>query len=179
MKQLEHRPFVLSDDTSKILSFLGLDYAKWKQGFDSRQSIFEWVFESPYANKEALLGVLPAHMDRPMYRDFVRYVQDLRESSIDRNQPDIPTVVDEMMVYFDRDEEFWRAAESVRRRKALKSCLNGKLVQEVTGLDGPLVGQIIVRVKTVFSEDELLGKSTDEMRAAIQEARQHLMQPTS
>ncbi|PVF96213.1 hypothetical protein CPB86DRAFT_816576 [Serendipita vermifera] len=174
-EQLEHRPFVLSNDTSKILSGLGLDYNRWKKGFHSRTAIFEWVFESRFASKGDILNVLPTHMDRPMYRDFVHYVENVQEGSYDRHLPETSAIIEEMLGFFDKQDEFRQTAESVRKRKALKSNLNGKLVQEVTGLDGPMVGQVIMRLKSTFSEDELLGKSADEMRVAIQHAHGYLV----
>ena len=45
---------IISKDYDKIYEFLGLDYNRWRQGFDTLEEIFEFVSKSKYFNWEYL-----------------------------------------------------------------------------------------------------------------------------
>jgi hypothetical protein len=80
-------------------------------------------------------------------------------------------VIREALEFFGRAGEYDELARSVELRKALKRALNGKLVQDVTGLQGSVVGRIIARVKEMVPPEELVSKPEDEIRLLIEEAR--------
>ena len=184
-------PFHLTSSTASILSFLQLDYDVWKAGFTTRADIYDWVLASPRAHPTAILSVSPKHVERPMYQAFLQHArrkQPYRVFSHDSDGeseaeaeadpdpdpsttfPDPDPVIKEALQFFGKVEEYRELVRSVELRKSLKKTLNGKLIQQVTGLQGLVVGQIMAHVKERCPPEELLTKSEDELRSMIQEA---------
>ena len=52
----------------------------------------------------------------------------------------------------------------------MKEKLNGKLVEETTGLKGIVIRDILAAVKQLASEDELISMELEEIRGLIQKA---------
>lgn len=178
-RRIEH-PFHLSSSTNAILSFLKLDYDVWKAGFSTRADIYHWILSSHLAYPEAILGVSPKHLERPMYREFVRYTgeRNLTSNTNDEDREtavlDADKVVEEALMFFGKTEEYHELAKTVELRKGLKLVLNGKLIQEITGLQGIVVGKIIAQVKEMASPEVLILKSKGELRLMIEEAQRTL-----
>lgn len=77
--------FIISQDMSKILPFLGLDYQTWINGFKTDLEIFDYIRSSKYFNVEDFkLENLNAinrkrNSKRKMYNEFVTYCENLVE----------------------------------------------------------------------------------------------------
>jgi sugar-specific transcriptional regulator TrmB len=112
-----------------------------------------------------------------MYQEFIQYIKqrnpNLGEIDDEPSPPslDPDTVIKEALEFFGKAEEYDALAKSVELRKSLKKAIHGKLVQEVTGLQGSVVGKIIAQVKEMAPPEELITKSEDEVRRMIEEAR--------
>ena len=127
-----------------------------------------------------------------MYQEFVSYAnaQAPSASRLNLDEPgDSPVdfealavdlgivaeaTVEEALVYFGRRDEWYLIAESIFRRKTLKEKLNGKLVEQITGLKGVIIRSIIASVKEMASEDELVLMEPDEIQGLIQKAASHM-----
>ena len=82
--------------------------------------------------------------------------------------------VEEALAHFGCRDEWYMIAESVCRRRRLKEKLNGKLVEQTTGLKGVVIRDILAAVKQLASEDELISMEIEEIRGLIQKAVAHL-----
>ena len=87
---------------------------------------------------------------------------------------DAEAAVEEALAFFGCRDEWYMIAESVSRRKMLKEKLNGKLVEQTTGLKGVVIRDILAAVKQMASEDELISMESEEIRGLIQKAVAHL-----
>ena len=109
-----------------------------------------------------------------MYQEFVRYTEQraLTDGGNDHPPLDAEQVVEEALTFFGKADEFNELARSVELRKELKLILNGKIVQDITGLQGAVVGRIIAQVKEMAPAEELVAKSEAEIYQMIKEAQQ-------
>jgi hypothetical protein len=124
--------------------------------------------------------------ERNMYQDFVSYASARAPpaSCLYLEEPGNPAAdpeelaarlginaeatVEEALAYFGCRDEWYMIAESVCRRKRLKEKLNGKLVEQTTGLKGIVIRDIMAAVKQLASEDELVSMEVEEIRGLIQ-----------
>lgn len=71
----------LSKDPEVILPFLGFSYNRWKEGFDSKEEIFEFIINSKYFNPEIFqfnnLSSKHKHRNkkRKLYIEFLEYIE--------------------------------------------------------------------------------------------------------
>ena len=126
--------------------------------------------------------------ERKMYQDFVSYAR-ARAPPASRLNLDAPgdsatdpeeqatrlginaaAVVEEVLTYFGCRYEWYMIAGSVRRRERLKEKLNGKLVEQTTGIKGIAIRDIIAAVRQMASEDELISMELEEICGLIQKA---------
>ena len=130
--------------------------------------------------------------ERKMYQEFVSYAiaRTPPDSCVYLDEPDVSATdseeramrlgidakatVEEALAHFGCRDEWYMIAESVYRRKKLKEKLNGKLVEQTTGLKGVVIRDILAAVKQLASEDELISMETEEIRGLIQKAVAHL-----
>jgi len=61
-----------------ICEYLGLDWNKWVNCFESKEKIFEWIIESKYFNLNSFRVMNYEHRHRatkrPMYKEFLEYI---------------------------------------------------------------------------------------------------------
>ena len=130
--------------------------------------------------------------ERKMYQEFVSYaiarappasclyLDEPCDSAADSGEQamrlgiNAEAAVEEALVFFGCREEWYMIAESVCRRKRLKEKLNGKLVEQTTGLKGIVIRDILAAVKQLASEDELISMEIEEIRGLIQKTVAHL-----
>ena len=74
------------------------------------------------------------------------------------------TAVKEALVCIGCRDEWYMITESVYRRKRSKEKLNGKLVEQTTGLQETTIRDLIAAVKQLASEDELISIELEEIR---------------
>jgi hypothetical protein len=170
MERVENRPFYLTTSTKAVLAFLGLNFDMWGRGFETRKDIFDWILTSRFADRDRLLGISPKHLERPMYQDFLRYLEAYTPTPSSHGIFNPDSVVEEALEHFGKKEEYEEQAKTVYERKALKQALNGRIVEEVTGLHGSIVGKIIRKIKEMMPVEELLAKSKEDMGTAILDA---------
>jgi hypothetical protein len=181
----ENHPFTLSTSTQGIITFLGLDYKRFEEGFSTRLAIFDWIATSRFFQPVIFLRMGNTLRERKMYQAFLSYVN-ARASPASRLNLDEPgdsaadseqlareldinaeATLEEALEYFGCRDEWYLIAESVSRRKKLKEKLNGKLVEQTTGFKGIFIRDIIAAVKEKVSEDELLSMEQEEINGLI------------
>jgi hypothetical protein len=156
----------LSKDPSVILPFLGFDYERWLEGFDTKEEIFDFIVNSKYFNPEMFRfkNLSAEHKKRnrrrDMYLDFLNYVESL-ENSVGVQY--YPFYKDKTEYHFWIEENFsgFKAKladlehREERARKA-KQKFNGKLVMDKYGYEGKELGKLLGNFKKEFdTEGEL------------------------
>jgi hypothetical protein len=145
---------IISKDYDKIYEFLGLDYNRWKEGFNDLEDIFKFISESPYFNWEYLQlennNRINRERDakRKSYMSFLEYIENNCKDSDHQYQYD-----KDKSVYVDKAAEFFPESNlitEIRRMeyeecKALyiKSKFNGGEVMRRFGLKGKELGDTL------------------------------------
>jgi len=179
----ENHPFILSTSPQEISTFLGLDYGRFNEGFSTRLAIFDWLATSRFFQPGIFLRMGNIMRERKVYQDFVSYASarappapEHGDSAAGLEGPAVEfditaeATVEEALGYFGCRDEWYLIAENVFRRKMLKEKLNGKLVEQTTGLKGIIIRHIIAAVKQMASEDELVSMEQEEILGLIQKA---------
>ena len=153
---------IVSKDYDKIYEFLGLDYNRWKEGFDELEDIFKFISESKYFNWEYLQlennNRINRERDakRKSYMSFLEFIEDNCKDSEHQYQYD-----KDKSVYVDKAAEFFPESNlitEIRRMeyeecKALyiKSKFNGGEVMRRFGLKGKELGDALNGFKKMMN----------------------------
>jgi hypothetical protein len=174
------------------MPFLGLSLDTWKQGFQTKLQLFEWVATSrlfhPTFFRTRGDGIRKVKEDRKVYAEFVawvggererRQVDDLEQRS---SPPKYPAdIVNEALVHFNKKEEFENLALSRKNRSRVKAGFNGNNVNEWTGMGANWRGvkQIMDGVRARLGGDDGVAQFLDEsgeeeLRKIVLEVRDEL-----
>lgn len=164
---------------SDVLDFLGLSMERWRRGFASEEEIFNWVVSSPFAI--ALAERLKAKDDndaqpsakdrgegRTMRQNFIAFLQSYEfpeeeqgdaESSLFATRGNREEKLEAALKYFGKDEEYAAILRAARATVRAKAVLNGKNVQEWTGIMGMPVRFILDEMKERLAKSRLRPES--------------------
>jgi hypothetical protein len=171
---------MISKDYPKIFEFLGFDYDRWLEGFETLEDIFEYVI----ANKHFDSKMFELHnlnkinrernAKRKSYMSFLEYIA---ENHSDRQY----FFENDKSVYVDRANKFFpeaRMTENIRkleylhcRKLYIKSKFSGGVVMSRYGLQGKELGKALSGFKEWMVEKEwitsyddfILTTSTDDI----------------
>lgn len=155
-----HYQILISRDIEKIINFLGFDYKRYSEGFDTLEDIFEFVINGKYFNSEIFkyenLNAANRVRDkkRPTYNSFLIY---LNENKIKNNYafPSNEESHKAVDAYFpevnlsDQIEEF---IENSNLNQIIKSKFNGTIVSGITGLEDKSLASFMNNFKKSHSD---------------------------
>lgn len=169
---------LLSRDPAAIYHYLGYDYSRWQQGFDSLEEIFSFVVSSPYFSAEIYDDENLNHINRTRNRKRKTYSAFLEWLTTQDNLPAYAFEKDKSIYLIRTHNAFDSAdflgqlrdyARRVREYDQRYAKFNGKLVQAWTQLEGKALGQIMQSFKNSQQEfDSWLDQQTaSETEAAF------------
>lgn len=155
------KEILVSRDEETVFDFLGYDYQRFLEGFDTLEDIFEFVVSSPYFNKDIYLLDNRNHTARVRDRKRKTYMQFLawcEEKEFNNFKwEESGTVEREVQKrhYLSIAADTWPSFNlelmlcnsKHRMRKEAKKKFNGEVVAGVTGLEGKALGQFIAEFK--------------------------------
>lgn len=157
------KEIVVTRDMQKILSFLGLSYERWKEGFNNVEEIFEYVIESPYfcsnSYSPEYYHVRKRANERP---DFVKFLDYIETNKIDKNFPfEKPKEIYLGMIdfYFKTDLKSAHEKHIIRqeRLQRIAEKFNGRLVKDLLNIEGKEVGAFLEKYKSGFKDEQEFG----------------------
>ena len=150
---------IVSKDYPKIFKFLGLDYDKWLEGFDTLEEIFEYVISSQLFNPEMFqLSELnkinrERNLKRMSYMSFLDYIKD-KSAHPDYDKVSVAltkeNVIDLIRTEFPEANIDLRLAEinyEYSKKVLLNAKFNGNIIKEKFGLEGKELGEAIKKFK--------------------------------
>ncbi|WP_018940612.1 hypothetical protein [Thioalkalivibrio sp. K90mix] len=180
---------VVTRDWELALSFLGYDSQRyWKGaqgGFDSLESLFDFVSSSPYFDPGVFLpenrpnAARRRDAARPTYQAFLAWMEGQGLCSASWGNQDKELFRANALVR--ATDRFPRLSRDVcdlldhhRRMKAVRARFNGRVVSDVTGLEGPELGAFLRERQAFFGSEEALaewveGLTDAELRSAVAE----------
>jgi len=138
---------MISKDYPKIFDFLGLNYARWIEGFDSLEDIFEYIIQSPnfdsemYEMKNLNKINRERNLKRKSYMSFLDYIA---ENAPNITGPDHnkPKILKEASIFFECNvfTEIKRFEYQDAERAYASAKFNGGMVMDKYGLKGQALG---------------------------------------
>lgn len=166
---------LLTKSHAHTLKLLGLDFMKFKNGFDNLDQIFNFVAESKYYNPENYLLENLNHVaklrdrKRDTYKKFLEfgktYTGPVHERNKDKSQY--------LELFFDEfPHEMYQFRTFMRHivvNASVKKKFNGNIVSEYTGLTGKSLGGFMTHLKDkfFFQDDIILYLSEEQIKANI------------
>jgi len=170
---------LISNKTSEILPFLGYDYARWSQGFETLEDVFRFASSSPYFNP-AIFDIenlnnknRVRNKKRKTYMAFLDWLSSGSWQGVPFTFPEdqrvwvqkAETAFPEFSSRLLIEKENYQKSREVRRR------FNGRMVSEWTGLTGSALGLAVERVKTEVGQerfaDFVLSSSENELKTHV------------
>lgn len=149
-----HDELLVTRNFESALYFLGFDAARWREGFDSLDDIYQFVAGGERFNPDIYPLEHRNHTarvrdkKRPVYMGFLRWIE--AQHTLNRYpwQQDKSAYLSEVMAAFpalraEYDRSLFRLAQS----KAIRACFNGEVVAEITGLTGKVLGEFMAHFK--------------------------------
>ena len=167
----------LEKDPALIHILLGFDYIRFQQGFAAKEDLFEWLASSSYFDPKIFnLDELNSanrvrNSKRPTYNALVEWVRDKQAKSRPSKSEMREYVIQK---YLHVKGEVEVKSSQIKKNKKRAAKFNGNLVKEVTGLEGPPLGKLIMEFKNVYSraqsfEEYLDSRSAEEVRDVLKQ----------
>lgn len=175
------RTILLTQDHDKALAYLGYDPARFNQGFDTLEDIFEYAASSAFFNRDIYL--LENRNAKSRVRDKKRaaYMGFLKWCEA---RPNLPAFVypesktawlPRMAEHFPHFQaEYDKAVADLAEQQAVKAKFNGEWVSQLTGLQGKELGALMKRFKESFETPEqqrefVLSSTVSDLEARVRQ----------
>jgi hypothetical protein len=146
---------MVSKDYPKIFEFLGLDYGRWIEGFDTLEEIFEYVRTSYLFNPEMFqlhkLNKInrERNLKRASYMAFLEFLKnkaphpDYSKSMVELCKEDVINVIRSYFPEANIDLHLAEIAYKHARKNLIKQKFSGGILIEKYGLKGKEIGETI------------------------------------
>jgi hypothetical protein len=151
---------IVSRDMKEILTFIGLSYERWKQGFNNLEEIFDYVISSKYFCSNSYdpeyFNVRKRANERP---DFVKFLEYLENNKIEINYPFVKTkeiYLDEIDAFFQTNLKEVYEKHLIKQERLLKISekFNGRIIMNLLKVEGKELGAFISNYKNEFQTEE-------------------------
>jgi len=160
-KGLKIASFPVSKDYQKIFSFLGLDFNKWRLGFDELEDIFKFVAESSYFDwrifqlKELNSMDRKRNLKRSFYMAFIDWVDKNakhREYSFKTPDSYLPNII-KAFPEADLIMKIRKSEYEYCKKLYVNSKFNGNIISKKFNLIGNELGKAIINFKKYIAEN--------------------------
>ena len=163
---------MVSKDYPKIFEFLGLDYDRWIEGFDTLEDIFEYVRTSYLFNPEMFqlhkLNKInrERNLKRASYMAFLEFIKnkaahpDYSKSMVESRKKDVINVIRGYFPEAKIDLHLAEIAYKHARKNLIKQKFNGGILMKKYGLKGKEIGEAIKYFKASIFDN--YGMSFDD-----------------
>tara|TARA_R110000824_G_scaffold291588_4_gene480108 strand:+ start:8517 stop:9557 length:1041 start_codon:yes stop_codon:yes gene_type:complete len=146
---------IVSKDYPEIFKFLGLDYDKWVEGFDTLEEIFEYAMSSSLFNPEMFqLSELnkinrERNLKRASYMSFLDYIKDkpahpdYDKISVASTKENVIDVIREVFPEANIDLHLGEINYEHAKKVLTNLKFNGRMVKEKYGLEKEEIGESI------------------------------------
>jgi len=138
----------LTSDLETIFKYLEMDYLQFKQGFTTKNDLFEFIktcrlyregiFDNCSTKKRNKIGI------------FAEFLDSIKGKSGELPFYKKDEEVERALIYFEKVDEYNLIIENDRLHKIFKAKFNGKIVTKLTNLQGKELGRFmsVLRSKT-------------------------------
>jgi len=153
----------LSQNPKKTIDFLGLSWYRYQQGFKNLDEIFRFVASSKFFNPDVYLFDNLNHQartrdrKRPTYNAFLQWCKaqpDLPHYPFPENKDAWFDLINSSFDHFLSELEFHK--KEIEKIERFKAIFNGKIVSEITGLQGKQLGDFMAKYRANRDKDEFV-----------------------
>ncbi len=152
----------ITTDMGRICAFLGLDYPRWRRGFDNLADLFEWVIASPYFSVEPYLNPSKTIDKRAKHRPTIeRFLAYLTTHNIEKRyvfEEDKSAYLPSIITFFPESDLAYQIAQEQAREAYMMEVqvkFNGKHIMSlIPDLNGIALGKFILSFKQQFVDNE-------------------------
>lgn len=172
---------LVTRDFEAALSLLGFDPARWREGFDNLDDIYQFVASGQRFNPDLYPLEHRNHTarvrdkKRPVYMGFLRWIEAQTTLNHYPWAQDKSAYLPDVMTAFPAlQTEYGRSLDRLAQAKAVRACFNGEVVAEITGLTGKALGEFMAHFKRERADgmNDLPSLSAEQLRELIGEAFQ-------
>lgn len=145
------KDLLVSNDFIRIFEFLQLDTEQWKQGFASKNEMFDWVVKSPYFSVTPYLKkdkrLQERARQRPTIEAFFKYLEEHQITQTYAYLEDREAYLSMIADHFNRPDLLTQIAhekEMETQATVIRKKYNGKLIMDLfPALQGKALGQFM------------------------------------
>lgn len=176
---------VITRDCRKTYDFLGLDYGRYLQGFDSLEDIFNFVRSSKYFDTDIFSYENMNHINRvrnakrATYRSFLEWLalQPVIRYEFNPDKLSYMGIIDSYFPEADLLNVVQKEREKHAKITAISKKFNGHLIMEWLGLSGKELGAFISSVKTPEFEEWVYTHSEVEVEHRVRDIFSNFKRP--
>ena len=137
---------LLTQDFKTALEYLGLDAHKFFDGFDTMEEVFQWIIASPYYDwnrfdlSQRNYRSRVRDSKRENYRKFLEWAKDKPTNHL---PPKETFLTQHCSVFIGLDDAICAVEEKELLVRKAKEIYNGKIVADITGLQGKELGMFM------------------------------------
>lgn len=158
---------IVTKNLKEIFNIIDVDYEVFQKGFETPTDIFDFVISSKYFTSkmyqfEELNNINRVrNKKRKIYQQFVDYIKDIepREVNIDK-QHFVKEVLESYPEAKIKVQKLWDKLEFQRK---VSSVFNGNIVRDITGLNGPELGNLMKKLKSKYSDEFWLTADVEQI----------------
>lgn len=157
------RELLLTQDFGYALKFIGLDPSFYAEGFDAPEDIFAYIAASPFFNPDIYLlhnrnaKSRVRDKKRTMYMNFLSWCEGnpkLDAFAFPGDKRQWLGVLFEWFPVF--KQQYEKANDDLARLKLIRGKFNGRIVSQITGLQGKELGALMSDLRSAFGGDSKL-----------------------
>lgn len=174
------REILLTRDFAKALTFLGYDPARFAEGFESLEDIFQFVVSTEFFNNSIYLlenrnyTARVRDRKRKTYCEFLKWCEVTPGLTAYAFPEDKAAWLPRIVEHFPQFEaDYAQSLADLAEQQAVKAKFNGEWVSRLTGLQGKELGFLMKRFKESFESVEaqrafVLASSEEELSNRVQ-----------
>jgi len=155
----EREEILLTKDPSEIYEFLGYDYNRYLEGFETLEDTFSFATSSPYFKKAALEDTnhkgRAQDARRPTYQQFLAWLES-SEAGEPKGGEQRVDLTREALEHFGLLEKLEEINARELRKQRAKEKFNGTRVAHMTGLQKHELGRFLTGFKEKWESPEAL-----------------------
>lgn len=152
----ESRRLVLSRNPEVFFDYLGVSYARWLEGFETEQDVFDYLTGSKYFSQAYFVKTEEynhaARMRNKKRPQFIRFIAHLNSRDDWRSGEPVPTKQDAIQA-FGMTGVLAEFREEVRSRFEFTQRFSASLVMSLTGLTGAALGVKMKQLRQVVTPE--------------------------
>lgn len=170
---------ILTRDFETAITHMGLDYSRWRDGFDNLTQVYEWFtdckyFSDPYFLLEGMnMGTRKDVQKRPGYMGFLHWLKSHPEVNKKYQWTHyVEQLPESLWVKFPEAKHAYDAFfDEIQKNKDAQNKFNGHLIGATTGLSGKDLGNFITDFKKGYDKSTfqtyVINTSPDEINKAV------------